>query len=98
MPSTALIMGLKEILQHQKFQEAKGLLLIALALYLLVCLFTYNAHDASFNVASETVFNYGGRLGAILADLAYQLLGIAALWAPVFLFWWGQAAFRLKEL
>jgi S-DNA-T family DNA segregation ATPase FtsK/SpoIIIE len=91
-------MGIKDIIQHQKFKEAQGILLMALAFYLLVSLLTYNPLDSSLNVASGSISNYGGRLGAILADLSYQLLGIAALLLPFLLFWWGQSSFRLVEM
>jgi S-DNA-T family DNA segregation ATPase FtsK/SpoIIIE len=62
--------------------------LFALAVLWLVALTTYSAADPVwfFNTGSELEpVNFAGRIGAFIAELAYQLLGYAAYLLPVVL-------------
>ncbi len=64
-------------------REAKWLALVALALYLLLILLTYQKSDPgwSHSVTSGVVQNAGGRFGAWLADLLLYLFGLSAYWS-----------------
>jgi S-DNA-T family DNA segregation ATPase FtsK/SpoIIIE len=66
------------------------------ALLLLVSLFTYDIRDRSFNTPSglATTHNWGGFVGAYLADMLLQGLGLTAYLVPVFL---GLSAYRLFQ-
>ena len=66
------------------------------ALLILVSLFTYDIHDRSFNTPSGAAIthNWGGFVGAYLADLLLQGLGLTAYLVPLFL---GLSAYRLFQ-
>src|SRR5512140_1686021 len=55
--------------------------LVAL-LFWLLALVTYSAQDAAFSTSGAGVVtrNWGGRMGAVLADASYFLLGFSAWW------------------
>jgi DNA segregation ATPase FtsK/SpoIIIE, S-DNA-T family len=62
--------------------ESWWLILVALAVYLLLVLFTYSKGDPgwSHSVAVERVHNSGGRVGAWIADMLLYLFGLSAYW------------------
>jgi S-DNA-T family DNA segregation ATPase FtsK/SpoIIIE len=66
------------------------------ALLILVSLVTYDMRDRSFNTPSglANTHNWGGFVGAYLADMLLQGLGLTAYLLPVFL---GLAAYRLFQ-
>jgi S-DNA-T family DNA segregation ATPase FtsK/SpoIIIE len=80
-------------------KEVKGILLGALGLFLLIALLSFNPGDLSFNTyTSETgVHNFGGKLGANVADLFMQLFGIASYTIPCALLFLTYRLFRFKE-
>jgi len=60
-------------------RQLGGFLLFAGAIYLLISLITYHPADPSLNRASQTIVsNAGGYAGAVLSDLALQVLGLAS--------------------
>jgi DNA segregation ATPase FtsK/SpoIIIE, S-DNA-T family len=63
-------------------REAKWLVLIALAAYLLLILVTFNTGDPgwSHSATAAVTQNAGGRAGAWLADLLLYLFGVSAYW------------------
>ncbi|HUJ85398.1 MAG TPA: DNA translocase FtsK 4TM domain-containing protein, partial [Burkholderiales bacterium] len=63
-------------------REAKWLLLVALAAYLLLILATYHKEDPGWSHSATVAVtqNAGGRLGAWLADLLLFLFGVSAYW------------------
>jgi S-DNA-T family DNA segregation ATPase FtsK/SpoIIIE len=63
-------------------RESWWLALLALALYLLLVLYTYDKSDPgwSHSVRAESVGNAGGLLGAYVADLMLYLFGLSAYW------------------
>jgi S-DNA-T family DNA segregation ATPase FtsK/SpoIIIE len=68
--------------------EFAGVALFALALMWLISLASYNSADPVwfFNIGAEgPPANFGGQVGAFLAELSYQLLGYAAYLVPVVL-------------
>jgi DNA segregation ATPase FtsK/SpoIIIE, S-DNA-T family len=69
--------------------EIFSLLVLVFALFSALSLITYNAHDPSW-ASSKTapgsrVANYGGRVGASLAEGLLQFLGLSAFLIPVLL-------------
>ena len=66
------------------------------ALLILASLLTYDIRDRSFNTPSggAITHNWGGFVGAYLADLLLQGLGLTAYLVPVFL---GLSAYRLFQ-
>ena len=65
-----------------------GVALFALALMWLISLASYSPADPVFFFTSGTdgpPLNFGGRVGAFLAELSYQMLGYSAYLAPVVL-------------
>ena len=76
---------------RRRLSELAGLALITLALLGAIALATWSAQDPSLSHATQTpVGNLLGYAGAIFADLAMQLLGLAAvlLLAPEVLLGW----------
>ena len=74
--------------RRSRAREYLAVILAAIALFLLVCLLSYDPRDPSFNVATSRVqvSNLGGLTGSYLADALVQILGISALIVPVALF------------
>lgn len=68
--------------------EARWLVLVALAGYLLIILLTHSMTDPGWSRTGETltVINKGGRFGAVLADILFYVLGFSAWWLVVYLF------------
>jgi S-DNA-T family DNA segregation ATPase FtsK/SpoIIIE len=87
--------GLSEELKR-RLREAGALLLLPLALYLLVCLFSYNAHDPSWTNASQIDLaqNFGGTVGAHIADLLRWIFGLVAYCFPLLLLLLGIQVLR----
>jgi len=69
----------------RRLREAGALLLLPLALYLLVCLFSYHEQDPSWSHAGSVahVHNLGGTVGAYVADLLRYLFGGVAYLFPL---------------
>lgn len=61
-------------------------------------LVTYNPNDPSFNsVTYKYPSNLLGHFGAYLADLFYQLFGIASFILPICCIFWSLSVWRLKK-
>ena len=87
--------GLSEELKR-RLREAGALLLLPLALYLLVCLFSYNDQDPSWGHAStvEHARNFGGEVGANIANLLRYIFGLVAYCFPLLLLGLGVQVLR----
>jgi hypothetical protein len=77
---------------NAKKHEFIGVFLLLIGILLLVCLFTYNPRDASYNTLSlkPVVENQIGRMGAFVSDWLYQFFGFASfllLGPPLILSW-----------
>lgn len=85
--------------EHLK-KEISALFWLAFATYLLLCLVSFDNGDPSFNnnLHPESVKNYGGPLGAHLADLMYQLFGLSALILPPACFLFAWRLFRFRDI
>ncbi|MDN5872679.1 MAG: DNA translocase FtsK 4TM domain-containing protein, partial [Nitrococcus sp.] len=66
-------------------REAALLVLLAIAGYLLLALISYSPADPgwSYSVATRTIHNRGGMVGAYFADFTLYLLGYLAYLIPV---------------
>ena len=72
----------------RRLSEFIGVALFALALMWLISLASYSPADPVFFFTSGSdapPLNFGGRVGAFLAELSYQMLGYTAYLAPVVL-------------
>ncbi|WNL48257.1 DNA translocase FtsK 4TM domain-containing protein [Dyella sp. BiH032] len=80
----------------RRLREAGALLLLPLALYLLVCLFSYNDQDPSWGHAStvEHARNFGGEVGANIANLLRYIFGLVAYCFPLLLLGLGVQVLR----
>ncbi|MCK0536296.1 DNA translocase FtsK [Alcanivorax quisquiliarum] len=73
--------------------------LLALSLYLLLALATYNSADPgwSYVTSGREVANAGGRFGAFAADLLFLLFGYLAYLFPVLVAFWGVRVLRERH-
>ena len=78
--------------RYPRLVEALALVLLLAGLFLVFSLASYHPLDPSFNTVAETArpANLTGRVGADIADLLLQSLGIGAYGIPalIFLFGW----------
>jgi DNA segregation ATPase FtsK/SpoIIIE, S-DNA-T family len=82
----------------RRLREAGALLLLPLALYLLVCLFSYNDQDPSWgHVGSvDHARNFGGSVGANIANLLRYIFGLVAYFFPLLLLALGIQVLRQR--
>jgi S-DNA-T family DNA segregation ATPase FtsK/SpoIIIE len=75
-------------------REIWGIVISVTALLIIISLFSYNPHDRSLNTPSGALRteNWGGFVGAYMADFLLQGLGLAAYLLPVFM---AVAAYQL---
>jgi DNA segregation ATPase FtsK/SpoIIIE, S-DNA-T family len=74
-------------------REVWGVVISLTALLIIISLFSYSPNDRSLNTPSGVIaHNWGGFVGAFLADLLLQGLGLAAYLLPIFL---SLAAYQL---
>ena len=67
-------------------REVRGVVISLTALLIIISLFSYSPNDRSLNTPSGVIsHNWGGFVGAFLADLLLQGLGLSAYLLPVFL-------------
>ena len=79
----------KQIKAEARRNRFKAWLILSLAVFLSLSLYSYNPQDSSLNSFgfSLKVTNYCGYVGASLADILYQLFGLSA-WFFVFAALW----------
>lgn len=80
----------------RRLREAGALLLLPLALYLLVCLFSYNEQDPSWGHVGtiEHARNFGGAIGANIANLLRYIFGLVSYAFPLLLLVLGVQVLR----
>jgi len=87
---------------QRRLREAALLLLAPLALYLLLCLWTYHPSDEAWSHVGAgpgaAVHNLGGRIGAWSADLSFYLFGYLAYAFPLLLLVFGLTVFRARDV
>jgi len=89
--------------KNRRFNELIGFSLMAAALLLFLAFASYSPLDPSLNTASVAVeggptHNWIGRVGALIADVALQLMGIAVFAIPVMLGALGLRWFRSRQV
>jgi DNA segregation ATPase FtsK/SpoIIIE, S-DNA-T family len=70
------------------WRESAILVVLVLLVYLLACLLSYSPNDPGWSHAGSLtgeIQNFGGRIGAWIADLSLYLLGLAAYALPIVL-------------
>jgi len=75
----------KKETNNKRMREIKGVVCLALALFLLLCLVSYHPQDPSFThfvVGDQSTHNFTGKVGSYTADSLIRLLGIASLLLP----------------
>jgi len=84
---------------QRRLREAAFLLLTPIAIYLLLCLFTYHAQDPGWSHAGQSarVHNWGGIVGSWSADLGFYLFGYLAYAFPVLLIIFGWSLFQERD-
>jgi S-DNA-T family DNA segregation ATPase FtsK/SpoIIIE len=89
--------GLSEELKR-RLREAGELLLLPLALYLLVCLLSYNDQDPSWGHMgiAERATNFGGSVGANIANLLRYIFGLVSYCFPLLLLALGVQVLRAR--
>lgn len=83
-----------------KSSEIIGILAIVLAIYLLISLVSYHSQDPSWAAVSSSeqqVHNYGGRVGASLAEAMLQLLGFASFLLPFMIMYVAIQPLKLEQ-
>ncbi|TDJ70900.1 MAG: cell division protein FtsK, partial [Proteobacteria bacterium] len=80
-------------------REAGLYVLGAIALYLLIALWTYHPSDPSWSHSgsSSRIINAGGQAGAWIADLLFNLFGYAAYLFPLMIGFAGWRVFRDRD-
>jgi len=77
----------------------RAAMLLMLALVLIITLSSYDQNDPSFNLSTiSEPNNLLGYLGSYVADLFYQIVGIAALIIPLAFVSWSYVIFRHGSL
>lgn len=83
-----------------RLNEAAGFVFLFVGLFFLIALVSYSPFDPSWNTASGAAkpVNLIGRMGAFLADLLLQLLGLVAFSAPILTLLMGWNWIRSTEI
>lgn len=81
-------------------REVRGIILLALAIFLVLCLFSYDRLDPSLNVSSDRirVENYAGPVGAYTADILVLFFGLMSFFIPIALFFAAFTDFVKREV
>ena len=88
----------KTFLREHIKKEIAGLVWLATGIFLLLSLVSFHNGDPSFNnnLDPDRIHNFCGRVGAYVADLCYQVIGLPALLIPLacLVFAWRLLKFR----
>lgn len=83
--------------EKSRSSEIIGVIMILGAVYISVCLLTYNKFDKSFFTYSPfPIKNLGGIVGSYLSDIIFSILGISGFLIPPFLLISGVRRFLKK--
>jgi S-DNA-T family DNA segregation ATPase FtsK/SpoIIIE len=73
---------------NKRTREIKGVVCLSLALFLLLCLFSYHPQDPSFThfvVNGQATHNFTGKAGSYTADSLIRLWGVSSFFFPFIL-------------
>jgi S-DNA-T family DNA segregation ATPase FtsK/SpoIIIE len=76
----------EKIKANKRNQEIKGVVCLALAIFLLLCLVSYHPQDPSFTrfvVGGKAAHNFTGYIGSYTADSLIRLLGFGSFLLPI---------------
>src|SRR5688572_16518072 len=83
---------------YSKVNEIIAVILVALAVLTFLSLVTSSPNDWSFNTeSSQPTQNWIGIVGAVIADLLFQVIGLSAYFLPVLLGLSAWRFFRAKD-
>lgn len=87
---------------HQRLREAILITTSVVALFLLLALFTYHYSDPSWShvTNTNTVQNWGGKIGALSSDVLLFLMGYLSYLVPLMLFagaWMFYKQYRVQD-
>jgi S-DNA-T family DNA segregation ATPase FtsK/SpoIIIE len=89
----------KEAPKNTRRNEIIAIALCALGVLLALCLLSYRPNDPSWNTASAAeTHNLVGRVGANVADLLFQAVGLAAYLLPLLLLAAAWRRFRTRRI
>ena len=84
---------------ESRSSEIVAVVLSALAVLTFLSLVTYSSNDWSLNTAStQKTHNWVGVFGSVIADLLFQIIGLAAYFLPLLLGLMAWRYFRFKDL
>ena len=90
---------------NKRIREIKGVVCLGIAVFLLLCLFSYHPQDPSpfyspyhFAADSQTTHNFTGIVGSYTADSLIRLLGISSFLLPLALLFYSFIYFLRPEL
>ena len=81
-------------------KELQGMGLATVGCFILLSFLTFNTSDSSLNSWSNegVIHNFGGKLGAQVADLFFSGFGLASYLIPLALLYMAYTLFRFKEI
>jgi S-DNA-T family DNA segregation ATPase FtsK/SpoIIIE len=83
----------------RRIEELLGISFLGSAIFILLSLYSYDPLDPSWNtIVDGPIQNYGGALGAFLADVLKQGFGLASYIIPVIFLTWGLHFLKTKNL
>lgn len=84
---------------NSRYNELLAIIVIAFSLLIFLCLITYSPTDWSLNTSSsQKTQNWIGVVGAVVADLLFQSIGMSAYIFPALLALIGWRIFRSEKL
>jgi len=81
--------------KHLRSAEIIGLIVLLFAVFTFISLLSHDAHDpswASVSAPGQRTHNYGGKVGASLAEMFLQVFGLGAFILPIILGYLGVKA------
>ncbi|QNT77733.1 DNA translocase FtsK [Entomobacter blattae] len=98
IPDNLVSPTIKQFIKN-RIQELTGIILWMISLGLGVALWSYNPKDASLNTSTNTpVTNIAGVVGADIADLLIQWIGLGCAFLLLCLMIWGWRLMRYKGI
>ncbi|MCA1637337.1 MAG: DNA translocase FtsK [Acidobacteria bacterium] len=83
---------------HSRSNEIIGIVVLALAILVFLCLVTYSPNDWSLNTSSEQkTQNWIGVVGSVIADLLFQAIGLSAYFLPAMMILIAWRFLRAKD-